>query len=200
MAQLLREYYQVSYDSKVIKEDREKNGGKLMLVGVIQRADCLNQNKRVYPYNVLSREVTNYQKAIRENRAMGELDHPSDAVVSLEKVSHVLREIWWDQKNVYGRIEVLKTPRGQILETLIDSGVTIGISSRGVGSTKRESAGDVVQDDFQLVCFDIVSEPSTSGAYLNISEAKSISVDPHSFLSKQDRVYRALNEILLRRQ
>lgn len=199
MAQLLREYYQCSYDSKVVKEDRERNGGKLILVGVIQKSDVLNQNKRIYPHHILSREVENYRKAIREGRACGELDHPESAVVQLTKASHIIREIWWNGKDVMGKIEVLTTPNGRILESLIESNVTIGISSRGVGTTRPDRDGSVVQPDFQLVCFDIVSEPSTPGAYLGLSEAKTIDIDPSAVLQRPDRVYRALNEILTRR-
>lgn len=190
---LLREYYQYQADSKVIKEDREKNGGKLMITGIIQKAECENQNKRMYPYSLLQREIENYSKAVRENRATGELDHPESSTVSLDKVSHIVRELWWEGKNVMGRIEVLPTPKGKVLETLIESGVTVGISSRGVGSTsKNESGVDVVQEDYALVTFDMVSEPSTPGAYL-FREGKENVGQP--VFSRPDRVFRALNNL-----
>lgn len=195
--QLLREFHRLDYEPKLVKESREQNGGKLFLSGIIQAAETQNQNKRVYPFSVLEREVENYQKAVRENRAMGELDHPESSTVSLDKVSHIVREMYWEGKNVMGRIEVLPTPKGQILETLLESGVTIGISSRGVGSTsKNESGIDVVQPDFTLVCFDIVSEPSTPGAYL-FTEGRTLD-DPRVVMTKADRIFRAVNAILMK--
>lgn len=196
MKQLLREYYAVDYKPELIVEDREKNGGKLFLTGIIQKAEVLNQNKRVYPRHILTREIENYNKAVRENRAVGELDHPESSTVSLDKVSHIVREMSWEGNNVIGRIEVLPTPKGKILETLLQSGVMIGISSRGVGSTtKNESGVDVVQPDYTLVCFDIVSEPSTPGAYL-FTEGKKLVSEPH--LTKADRIFRAVNQLLLK--
>jgi hypothetical protein len=137
--------------------------------------------------------MENYMKAIRENRALGELDHPESSTVSLDKVSHVIREAWWQGDDVFGRVEVLPTPKGKILESLLESGITIGISSRGVGSTNKTNEGvDEVQEDYQLICFDIVSEPSTPGAYL-FAEGKQIETN-HRF-SKADRIWRALNDI-----
>lgn len=197
--QLLREYFAVDYNSNLIKEDREKNGGKLILKGIIQKAETPNQNKRIYPFGILNREVENYKKAVRENRAVGELDHPETSTVALDKVSHIVREVWWEGKDVMGKIEVLPTPKGKILETLVEAGVTIGISSRGVGSTsKNESGYDLVQPDFTLVCWDIVAEPSTPGAFLSLSESKQVHVAPPS-LSRADRVFRAVNAIVLRK-
>lgn len=191
---LLREWIALETKPGLIKESREQNGGKLILQGVIQRAEMKNQNKRIYPRGILMREVENYQKAVRENRAVGELDHPESSTVSLKNVSHVIREMRWDGDTVIGRIEVLPTPQGKILESIIDSGVTIGISSRGVGSTEKTNEGcDMVQQDFQLICFDIVSEPSTPGAYL-FSEGKQYSTDVR--FNKADRIYRALNDIV----
>lgn len=191
--QLLREWYPVEYTPALIKESRDKNGGKLMLQGIIQKSNTQNQNKRIYPMEVLRREVENYQKAVRENRAVGELDHPESSSVSLDRVSHAVREMWWEGDNVMGRIEVLNTPKGQILQSLLESGITIGISSRGVGSTEKNNEGlDLVQGDYQIICWDIVSEPSTPGAYL-FAEGKRITTDV-SF-SKADRINRALNDI-----
>lgn len=194
--QLLREWIPLVYDSKLIKESREKNEGKLMLQGVIQRANQKNHNKRIYPREVLMREISNYDKAIRENRAIGELDHPDTSSISLEKVSHVVKEVWWEGDEVKGRIEILPTPAGRIAETLLESGITIGISSRGVGSVEPNHEGfDIVQPDFQIICWDLVSEPSTAGAYL-YAEGKSILEVPK--FSKADRIYRALNDVLWR--
>lgn len=192
---LLREWIALDYKSELIKESRDKNGGKLILQGIIQKADTKNQNKRIYPREILNREIENYQKAVRENRAVGELDHPESSSVSLKNVSHIIREMWWNDKDVMGKVEILPTPQGKILESLIDSGVTIGISSRGVGSTEQTNEGvDTVQQDFQIICFDIVSEPSTPGAYL-FGEGKEFKSIDTKF-SKADRIYRALNEIV----
>ena len=191
---LLREWIALEYKPELIKESREKNGGKLIMQGIIQKCDTENQNKRVYPQDILRREIENYQKAVRESRAVGELDHPETSSVSLKNVSHIIREMWWDGQSVLGRVEILPTPQGKVLESLVDAGVTIGISSRGVGSTEKGSGGfDVVQQDFQLICFDIVSEPSTPGAYL-FGESKQLQQNVK--FSKADRIFRALNDIV----
>jgi hypothetical protein len=195
--QLLREWHALEYTPQMIVESKEKNGGKLVLSGIIQKSECKNQNKRMYPDQILRREIENYMKAVRENRAVGELDHPETSTVSLDRVSHILRDIWWEGNDVLGRVEVLTTqPKGQILAGLLESGVAIGISSRGVGSTEKNGSGfDVVQPDYQIICFDIVSEPSTPGAYL-FTEGKL--VDVKSIFTKADRIYRALNDIVLK--
>lgn len=188
---LLREWEALPTSAQMVKESREANNGRLVLSGVIQRSDTPNQNKRIYPRNLLHREMQNFSKAVRENRALGELDHPETSTVSLEKVSHVLKEVWWEDNKVMGRLEVLPTPMGKIAESLIESGVAVGISSRGVGSTsKNESGYDLVQDDFTLVCFDLVAEPSTPGAFM-MREA----VERTLGLSKADRIFRALNAL-----
>lgn len=377
---LLREWISLDYSPSLIKESREKNDGKLIVSGIIQKADCQNQNKRIYPNDILRREIENYQKAVREKRAVGELDHPecvssgyyllssqgwvpieevkegdniltldtnskkiveqavtkkidqqysgkmvriwndkrtieqlltpshrvllwdrknqpyyvtaaefhnlnisgdsklshsyilragiwegkdddvavlpgtdiqvdscdwaafvgiwlaegyatinselvdyngrvycvtvpngnwlarspsgqvfwtgNSSSVSLDRVSHIVREMWWDGNNVCGKIEILPTPKGQILEKLLESGVTIGISSRGVGSTEKNGEGlDVVQQDYTIICFDIVSEPSTPGAYL-MPESKQYTQNLK--ISKADRIYRAINNIVLK--
>lgn len=171
---------------------------KIMMKGILQKADTLNQNGRIYPLQVLDREVRNYQKFILENRAVGELDHPDSSVVNLKNVSHIIREAYIENGTVLGTIEVLnKTPSGAILAGLVESGVKLGISSRGVGSTRKQAEYYVVQDDFQLICWDFVSEPSTPGAFMipegkiieNVEELK------HVF-QKTDRIDRILNDIL----
>ena len=190
--QLLTEWQALKPESGFIMEDRGPNGGKLLLKGPMQRANKENQNHRVYPDRLLKREFESYMKPIKEGRALGELDHPDTSTVSLEKASHVVREQWWDGDTWMGRIEVLSTPMGKILENLLESGVIVGISSRGLGSTsKNESGADIVQDDFTLVCFDMVCEPSTHGAFM-LPEG----VDRNrSYLSRADRIFRALNAL-----
>jgi hypothetical protein len=195
---LLREFYGVSIDPKILKEDRDRNGGRLLVKGVIQRAEAKNQNGRVYPRHILEREVENYQKVVRENRALGECDHPDTSVVSLYKSSHVIREMHWEGNDLMGTIEILpKLPCGKILEGLIESGITLGISSRGLGSTtQNETGADVVQDDFQLCAFDMVSEPSTHVAFMQLSEGRDFKGIP---LERPDRVFRSINSFLLRK-
>jgi len=169
---------------------------KVMMKGILQKADTLNQNGRIYPMNVLEREVRNYQKFIIENRALGELDHPDSSVVNLKNVSHLVREAYIESGTVYGSVEILNTPSGKILQSLVESGVKLGISSRGVGSTRKQGDYYVVQDDFQLICWDYVSEPSTPGAFM-IPEGKRIDqAELKAVFNKTDRIDRILNDIL----
>ena len=135
---LLTEWMPLKYDKKAINESKRSNDGKIMLKGILQRAETLNQNGRVYPKEVLEREIENYQKLIRENRALGECDHPDTSVVELKNCSHIVREAYMDGDDVYGVIELLDTPTGKILQSLVEAGVTTGISSRGVGSVREE--------------------------------------------------------------
>jgi hypothetical protein len=188
--------------SKVIGEDTHGKPiiapavKKVMLRGILQRADALNQNGRIYPLAVLEREIRNYQKFILENRALGECDHPDSSVVNLKNVSHIVREAYMEGNDVKGTIELLNTPAGQILQSLVESKVKLGISSRGVGSTKKQGEYHVVQDDFQIICWDMVSEPSTSQAFM-IPEGYVInSNDLRKSIKRSDRVDRVLNEIL----
>ena len=176
---LLREYYELCegglcQDFLTESEKKEVAEGKAMyLTGVIQRAKAKNQNGRVYPRAVLEREIENYQKIIKENRALGELDHPEDSVVNLKNVSHLMTAVWWDGDNVMGKCKILNSPSGQILQSLVHSNVTLGISSRGMGSVHEDRMGNtVVEDDFNLICFDFVSDPSTIGAFMSLSESK----------------------------
>jgi hypothetical protein len=169
---------------------------KVFMKGILQKADVLNQNGRIYPTHLLEREVRNYQKFIIENRALGELDHPDSSVVNLKNVSHIIREAYLENGVVYGTAEILETPSGKILQSLVESGVKLGISSRGVGSTKKQGDYHIVQDDFQLICWDYVSEPSTPGAFM-IPEGKRISeADLKRIFNKSDRIDRVLNDIL----
>jgi hypothetical protein len=189
---LLREWMPLQKEAGFLVEDLRQEGGRLTLKGPMQRCEAPNQNKRIYPRRVLQREFENYYKAVKEGRATGELDHPETSTVSLEKVSHIVREMWWDGDTWMGKIEILPTPMGKIAESLIDSGVTLGISSRGVGSTRTNEGGlDMVEDDFTLVCYDLVQEPSTHGAFMTLGESKQI----ETRLSRPDRINRALNAL-----
>lgn len=193
---LLTEWIPFEYSSDTIKESRELNGGKIMMKGILQKADTLNQNGRIYPIEILSREVRNYQKFIKENRALGECDHPDSSVVELKNASHIVREAYMQEGVCYGTVELLDTPSGKILQSLVESGVTLGISSRGVGSTRRDGDYDVVQDDFQLICWDFVSEPSTPNAFM-MKEGKDFSrKELNKHFTKTDRIDRIVNDII----
>jgi len=143
--------------------------GKMVVTGVLQRADAKNQNGRVYPQEILKRESEKYMdNFVKQRRAMGELDHPESSVVNLKNVSHNIVDMGWDGKDLVGTVEILPTPSGNILKDLLKAGILLGISSRGLGSVKkdmRENA-DIVQDDFDLIAFDFVSNPSTQGAFM----------------------------------
>ena len=192
---LLTEWLAFDYSPDQIKESRELNNGKVVMKGILQKANTINQNGRIYPQEILEREVRNYQKFIKENRALGECDHPDSSVVELKNASHIIREAYMDDGVCYGTVELLDTPSGKILQSLVESGVTLGISSRGVGSTRREGDYDVVQDDFQLICWDYVSEPSTPGAFM-MREGKDFSrAELNKHFTKSDRLFRLFNDI-----
>jgi hypothetical protein len=195
---LLNSYEVFDYSPSMVKESREKNQGKVVMKGILQKADTLNQNGRIYPIDVLQREVKNYQKFIVENRALGELDHPDSSVVNLKNVSHIVREAYLENGVVYGTVEILDTPSGKILQSLVESGVKLGISSRGVGSTKKQGDYFIVQDDFQLICWDYVSEPSTPGAFMLPEGRRIESAELQKVFNKSDRLDRIMNDILYR--
>lgn len=194
---LLREYFElceggVCQDLLTEAEKILVKNGTMFLTGVMQRADAKNGNGRVYPENILRREVENYKKLVAESRALGELDHPDESVINLKNASHIVTDIWWNGKDVMGKVKILTTPSGQILKSLVESGVKLGISSRGLGSVKEKAGLTYVEDDFQLICFDFVSEPSTVGAFMNLSESKKT---PNIF-NKSDKINRLLNDII----
>jgi len=194
---LLREYYElceggVCQDLLTEDEKRFVASGGMMLSGKLQEADVQNGNGRVYPHKVLMREVENYKKLVKENRALGELDHPDDSVINLKNASHMVTDIWMEEKAVMGKVKVLNTPSGQVLKSLVESGVKLGISSRGMGSVSEGGGNVVVQEDFQLICFDFVSEPSTPNAFM-MREAKEFN---NKVFTKADRINRLLNEVL----
>jgi hypothetical protein len=192
---LLTEWTPLTYTRDSINESKVRNQGKIQLRGVLQKCDTLNQNGRIYPRSVLERELINYQKFIKENRALGECDHPDSSVVELKNVSHIVREARMEGDAVIGIVELLDTPAGKILQSLVESGVTLGISSRGVGSTKDSGDAQIVQEDFQLICFDMVSEPSTPGAFM-LSESRVDRRDLDKVFTQTDRIDRIFNDIL----
>jgi len=165
---LLTEHIPFTVDRKIIEESISRNT-PLVVTGVIQRAEAKNQNGRIYPREILEREIENYVNGpVKESRALGELDHPESSVINLQNVSHNITKVYWEGDDVMGEVEILSTPAGNILKELFRNGITVGISSRGMGSVKDNmSEGTVeVQDDFELLCWDFVSTPSTHGAYM----------------------------------
>ena len=173
MKQLIVDYLPFEVKPEQITESIKENNGKLIVRGILQRAEAKNQNGRVYPRDILHREAKKYTKEfIKERRAMGELDHPESSVVYLQNVSHNVKDMHWEGDNLLGTVEVLGTPSGNILKELFKSGIKLGISSRGMGSveTVTEDTGDQVtqvQPDFELIAFDFVSNPSTHGAFMH---------------------------------
>jgi hypothetical protein len=166
--QVLIEYLAFKPSPQSLNEAKLNPTKNLVVEGIVQRADAKNENGRVYPKNILHREVEKYIAGpIAQNRALGELDHPESSVISLKNVCHNIKQLWWEGDDLFGRIEVLNTPSGNILKDLLMNNITVGISSRGMGSVKQLGENTVeVQDDFDLVCWDFVSTPSTHGAYM----------------------------------
>ena len=164
---LLTEYRPFQVDKQLVEASIRDNK-PLIVSGVIQRAEAENQNGRIYPREILLREIKKYNEGpIKERRALGELDHPETSVVNLQNASHNILDVWWNGDDVMGKVEVLSTPSGNILKELLRSGIKLGISSRGLGSVKQISEDTVaVQNDFELVCWDFVSNPSTHGAFM----------------------------------
>jgi hypothetical protein len=155
--------------------------GKLLVTGTLQRAEAKNQNGRIYPKEILQREATKYMdNFVKQRRAMGELDHPESSVVNLKNVSHNIVDMGWDGDDLVGTVEILPTPSGNILKDLLKAGILLGISSRGLGSVKKDmrEGADVVQDDFDLIAFDFVSNPSTQGAFMYPQGKITESVNP----------------------
>ena len=177
---------------QAITEAVKTEQGNLLVEGRLQSAETKNGNGRYYPREILEREVNNYKKGpIAENRALGELDHPDSSIINLKNVSHNIKDVWWDGDDVIGKIEILPTPSGNILTELFKNGITVGVSSRGMGSLKPNSNGvQEVQDDFELLCWDFVSTPSTPGAYVSpIKEG----LEPTMFKPNE---YGRINEII----
>jgi len=176
--QLLVDYTVFEVSPQAINESLTQNNGKLIVSGVLQRAEAKNQNGRIYPKETLMREAKKYsQEFVAERRALGELDHPDSSVVNLNNVSHNVLGMNWKGDDLVGKVEVLGTPAGNILKELFKSGIRLGISSRGMGSVKevmREGDSTLqVQPDFELIAFDFVSNPSTHGAFLSpVNESK----------------------------
>ena len=179
MAQLLIETHTVKISPLQLTENVNKKTGNLIVEGVLATAEVKNGNGRYYSKDLWDREIDKYQVLVKEKRAMGELDHPESTVINLQNVSHNIADMWWDGDNVMGKIEILPTPSGNILKALIESGITCGVSSRGMGSLEQRGELMEVQDDFELLCWDFVSTPSNPGSYMKtIKEGKEIEINP----------------------
>ena len=177
----------------ILRESKERPG-VFEVEGVMQRAGAKNQNGRIYEKDLLMREVKKYMtEFVKNGNAFGELDHPESAVVSLKNASHVVKDLYWDGDDLMGKVELLNTPAGNIVKEIIKAGHTIGISSRGTGSVQQTNEGYLeVQPDFELVCWDFVSNPSTHGAFMNpisLNEGKAKA-------DKFARVHNIINDIL----
>ena len=199
--QVLIEYYAFKPSAQSLTEMKISTSKNLIVEGVVQRADAKNQNGRVYPKDTLKREVEKYVEGpIAENRALGELDHPDSSIINLKNVCHNITKLWWDGDDLMGRIEVLPTPSGNILKQLFINNITVGISSRGMGSVKPLGEGTVeVQDDFELLCWDFVSTPSTQGAFMRpTGNTMNESYDPTVIAkpSKYSKVNQLISEII----
>jgi len=178
----------------------EDSSGRTLVKGVLQRSGAENQNGRVYPKEILQREIKKYETLIKERRALGELDHPDSSVINLKNVSHNIKEIHWEGDDVVGTVEILPTPSGNILKELLRAGILLGISSRGMGSTQPIKDNKLlVGEDFELIGWDFVSNPSTHGAFMtpmNESVVKQIGTDVcGDFCKAQDLMREIITEI-----
>lgn len=180
--------------TKRINESVKSRVGNMIVSGLVQACDKPNANRRIYPYDILHTQVEKYmQGPIAENRALGELDHPESSVVNLKNVSHNITRLWWEGKELYGDIEILPTPSGNILKELFKNNITVGISSRALGSVSPIGEGLVqVEDDLDLICWDFVSQPSTYGAYMKpisgLNESVNRTIDKENKYSKANRM------------
>jgi hypothetical protein len=176
MKQVLIETLPFKVSREQLHEGLKAPSGNPLVEGILATAEVKNGNGRYYPKELWEREIDKYQQVIENNTSTGELDHPDSSIISLKNVSHIIRKCWWDSDKVMGKIEILPTVSGNILKALIDNGVTVGVSSRGMGSLKQMSEGTLeVQDDFELLCWDFVSTPSNPGSYMTlVKEGKEI--------------------------
>jgi len=194
MKNLLIDYITFDVTPQMVAESMEKNGGRLIVHGVLQRAEAKNQNGRVYPRPILEREVDKYlTESVKQRRALGELDHPDSSIINLNNVSHNIIDMEWKGNDLVGKVEVLTTPAGNILRELFRAGIKLGISSRGMGSVKQLDERTVeVQDDFELIAFDFVSNPSTHGAFLHPMHESA----GQRFVDKYENVNKIITDIL----
>jgi len=168
MKQVLIETQLFKVNPVSLTEGKLSERGNPIVEGILATAEVKNGNGRYYAKDLWEREIDKYNNLVKENRAVGELDHPESSVINLKNVSHNIKDMWWDGDNVMGKIEILPTPSGNILKALIDNGITVGVSSRGMGSLQERDGVLEVQDDFELLCWDFVSTPSNPGSYMTL--------------------------------
>jgi hypothetical protein len=175
----------------LLSEGKMSDRGNPMVEGILATAEVKNGNGRYYPKELWDREIDKYMQSVKENRALGELDHPESSIINLKNVSHNIKDMWWDGDRVMGKIEILPTPSGNILKALIENNITVGVSSRGMGSLEDRDGVLEVQDDFELLCWDFVSTPSNPGSYMSvIKEGVEVHTDPYKDVNS------LINEIL----
>jgi len=181
MKQVLIETLPFQVNPIKLTENRNPTNGNPIVEGILATAEVKNGNGRYYAKDLWEREIDKYMEVVKQNRATGELDHPDSSIINLKNVSHIIRNLWWDGDKVLGKIEILPTVSGNILKALIDSGVMVGVSSRGMGSLKPMGEGMMeVQDDFELLCWDFVSTPSNPGSYMHlVKEGKEYNLTTH---------------------
>jgi len=179
--QLLIETYPIKISPTSLTENVGGIKKPLIVEGILATAEVKNGNGRYYSRDLWDREMKKYSEQIKQRRAMGELDHPESQVINLKNVSHIISDYWWDGDNVMGKIEILNTPSGQILQALIHNNITVGVSSRGIGTLEQNGNVMEVQDDFELLCWDFVSTPSNPGSYMSVlREGKEYSTTNYS--------------------
>ena len=166
--QLLIETHPIKISASPLTENVGGVKKPLIVEGILATAEVKNGNGRYYARDLWDREMKKYSELIKQRRAMGELDHPESQVINLKNVSHIISDYWWDGDNVMGKIEILDTPSGQILQALIHNNITVGVSSRGIGTLEQNGNVMEVQDDFELLCWDFVSTPSNPGSYMSV--------------------------------
>jgi hypothetical protein len=169
MKQVLIETIPFQVNPVQLTEGFKSPAGNPIVKGILATAEVKNGNSRYYAKDLWQREINRYMDTVKQNRATGELDHPDSSIINLKNVCHIIRDIWWDGDHVMGKIEILPTVSGNILKALIDNGVQVGVSSRGMGSLRPMGEGMMeVQDDFELLCWDFVSTPSNPGSFMNL--------------------------------
>ena len=177
MKQLLVDHTPFHVAKLTLSEGKEGTGTRMRIKGKLQEAEVKNGNGRVYPMNILKKQVEMYTKGpVATRTSTGELDHPESSIINLNNVSHIITKVWWEGNDVMGELELLNTPSGKIAQEIVLAGIPLGISSRGMGSVKQLGETVEVQDDFELLCWDLVSVPSTPGAYMSLSEGKQTQV------------------------
>ena len=189
--ELLIETHTIKVSPSQLTENVNRENGNLMVEGILATAEVKNGNGRYYSKELWNREMDKYKELVEQIRSMGELDHPESTIINLKNVSHLITDYYWDGDNVMGKIEILPTPSGNIVKELIKNGITIGVSSRGMGSLEDKGGVMEVQDDFELLCWDFVSTPSNPGSFMHtLNEGKEVITYDYT------KVNKVLHEIL----